>query len=560
MLLALKRHVSSTSDHLKIVRSTLDSSNKLKFEKEKSDERASSESMVTSSEASMKEDVSEQDSGLEIDEIYGLKEEIQELKLENDKLQSEILTMTKQIESQIAMIEEKEENLQGSKRKCRTFEDQSSMLTLQVEELCERRRFLEEELRIREDQLEEMEAKNAEAIMKLNEEHNKKMIIKVLKIEKLEKIIAKVKKNNSELNEELKEKDRHIKEKEIENDASLQAMKARCEEETQKTTTEKDKIVNELVKLKKGIKEETAKSEENEKELKAIKKACELLEDKKAVMAAQLKEISTVSGRLEHELALKCKELRCMEARYQEELKKLKENHSAEMSKKERTIEQLQKEISKCRDDYAELKKILQEKDLEVQAKLMAKDAMFGAMESTYEGDAEAYQTIIQELQRKMGEEEKWKASHIETEKLMIHELAKANQKVVDLRNAKDESDKEKRWLNYKIDELTTRNAEVRSKFLDEQERRKSIHNLLKDEIKDIEKEHHRLEECKSALEEEASEYKMQLKSRESKIADLERELYLLNVKLSVKESIIDQFLKEKPKKRGIKKFFSCGR
>ena len=241
-----------------------------------------------------------------------------------------------------------------------------------------------------------------------------------------------------------------------------------------------------------------------------------------------------------------------------EGLKKFKEGYSKKMTKAKEKKERSKKEQSSCSEEHAEKRNTPQEKELKEEAKTIVQDAIFRAIGAIYTTDIEEYQKKIQKMQRKIDKDEEWRKLHFEREKLMISELANVKRKVVDLRDAKDESNKEKRWLSYKIDALITENAEVHTRYLDEQERRESNDYILKDEIKHFKRERLRLEQCNSKVEKEASDFRTQLKSEKNKIVELEKKVFILKEELSAKQLIIEQFLKEKPRRRFVQRFLGC--
>ena len=81
--------------------------------------------------------------------MKGLKEENRELKIDNTKLQSELLTMSQTIQDQKAMIDNKED-IDASSNKSKMLEDHSSLLALHAHEFGERKQLLENELEWRE--------------------------------------------------------------------------------------------------------------------------------------------------------------------------------------------------------------------------------------------------------------------------------------------------------------------------------------------------------------------------------------------------------------------------
>ena len=522
----------------------------------KASQSDSRESILTCSMASMKDDVSEQDSGLDINEVQGLKEENQELKLENAKLHTERFAMGKKIEDQKAKIAERENELQLLSQ----FDDHSTMLALQVQELFETRTALEEELALKGKQLEQLDAKSTEMIKDMENNHNKEMEKEAIKVEKLKELVVMLKRDNAELMEELTQKDLQMEAKKTESEASLQAIRKNFEEEIERVGKEKENMLVELTNLKEKVNDETAKIEENGKELAAIEEKCELIANTKSILTVKLQEISKARGRLENELVLKCKELRDIKSLCDEEMKKVKDEHDAEMARKALKIENLEQEIKKCHEDYDTIKKTLEDKELEVQLKEMVKEAIFAAMESTYTVDTEKYQKTIEEMEIKMSDAEDWRIAQLEKERLMTIEIENIKQELMVLQKAKDDSEKGNRSLVCKIDDLIAQKEERNAEFLAELERLKNINNALKDELERVENTCARFKESNSNAEKLADDLKTQLRSERNRVTELDKELVLLSETLSEKEAKIDQLFNAKLKKRGIRRFISCGR
>ena len=548
MLLALKRHVSSTSDHLKIVRSTLDSSNKLKFEKEKSSERASSESMVTSSEASMKEDVSEQDSGLEIDEIYGLKEEVQELKLENDKLQSEITKMTKEVEDQRAIIEERDESLQGSKRKCKMFEDHSSLLAFQIYELSEKREILEKGLRIREDQLEEMEVKHAEAIRKLNEEHNRKMIVKVLKIEELEEVIATVKKDNSELKGELRQMDIQSQVSEVMNEIIGECVSTTMNEDMSNCLKENTDVKNELSILKAEIEDFRSKMDESAKVLEESKRKCAMYEEQVCLLTSELREVSKVKANLENELSLMDAKLKVMKESNEENIWKITDEHNAKLIEEGLKMDFLQEEIGRYRKDQVNVNEHLKEMTVKLSATRIANDTIVDALTATYETETVRYQKEIEAFRQKIAEGDAVQKSLAEKARLSDLQLADANHELLDV----------KELFKSKVEDLLQDNTAAHIKFLEEQTDRINSSKAFRLRLDSVTAECRRLEEANLTLVGKTAELQVELNSRQKKIDQLDEQVIILYDRLGSKDLAIQQFLMKKRKRSGLRRIFCC--
>ena len=111
--------------------------------------------------------MSGEDSGFQINEMQGPKEEKRELKLENVRLQSELLNMKKTIQNLRVTIEKREEDLQASRNKSKMLEDHSSLLAMHAHKLSERKQLLEHELEWKGEKLNEMKVKNTKTIRKM---------------------------------------------------------------------------------------------------------------------------------------------------------------------------------------------------------------------------------------------------------------------------------------------------------------------------------------------------------------------------------------------------------
>ena len=497
------------------------------MKKEEGADNISSESMVTSSAVFVKEDMAGQDSGLEIQEKDVLKEDYEAMKLENAKLEAKLQALEKELEGQRALIEGNAEKLEASKQKCKMFEGHSSLLAFHVHELSERRELLEDELDFREAQLEDLEAKNKEATKKMQEEHNVEMMEKVLKIKGLEKEVSMLKKENAQMKEDLEEKGF-------------------------------DKEMEELDGFKKDVKDQPGEMKENAKELKTTKEKCEVMEGNKSFLAVQLQNTSKMRAGLEEELVIKNKKQKNDEVKYEEEIMKLKAAHRVEMEKKELEIERLQKEMSKYHEEQDEIKKELQEAKLQLQARQVANDAIIGAMELSCMEETEKYEKEIKGLRSRVNEEEIRKKAHIKKKELMIYELAELREELHVLRNTRERRRKEHHWLAFKIDEMISENAEVHTKLLDEREEMKICQESFQVKIDGLEMECLRLEHFNTKLEEEFGIVKEQLESEENKNKKMEREMFMLCESVRAKELVIQQFLQEKPKKRGIRRILCC--
>ena len=461
--------------------------------------------------------IKEKDSGIEIQEKNASKEDYYALKEENGRLESELQALKAQIEDQRVLVQDNAEQLEVAKQKGKMFEGHSSLLAFQVYELSERKKILEDELNLREVQLEDLEVKNKEAAKKIEEEHNAEMIKKVLKIESLKKENAMLEKQNVQMREDLEEKNSQKKMEEIEG-------------------------------LKKQVEDQKAKIEESAEEVKASKEKCEILESKKSFLAHQLQGVCKVRRSLEEELVIKEEQMKSNEVKCEEEIRKIEADHNVRMAKKVLKIERLQKEVSNYHGSHVEMKNELQEKELQLKAKQVTNDAVIRAIEVSYKIEAERYAKKIKGVERNLTEVESWKESQI---------VLKGEAE--NLRCIHEKSSEENQRLTGRNHDLIVENAEIQKKILAGENQMKISHDSLKIKVERLETDCSRLENCNLKLEKEVGKTKEQFECGEIKIKEMEKEIIMLDERLSEKELMIEQLLNEKrPKKRGIRKFFSC--
>ena len=546
ILLSLQRNVSTRSKHAKL--EDVLWSSRLQTEKKQEGYNDSSESMVTSSVVSIKEDVAGQDSGLEIQEKDVLKEDYEAMKLENAKLEAKLQALEKEFAGQRALIEGNAEKLEASKQKCKMFEGHSSLLAFHVHELSERRELLEDELDFREAQLEDLEAKNKEATKKMQEEHNVEMMKKVLKIEGLEKEVAMLKKENAQMKEELVDKDFEKKGRDIVCDAIIKGVGARCEEVVNQCQRDISDMASELAALKKQNDDQKAVIEENAKSLEESKQKCKILEDNASLLAKQLHDVSESKEGLESKLSLKEEQLKNLEVENSQKIKKIKEEKDAEIEGKELKIETLQKEIHYFRKDNAEMQRKCHEIELELKTRQASNDAVMEAMSFNHEADLKQYQKQMEEMQRKLKEFENWQESQEEKE----------NQEMLDLKATIESNDKEKAWFKSKLQELLRDNTKMHIKFLDEQAVRVNNCKDFKLKMKWVVKKCSKLVEHNAELQRKSDILELDVNSGEQKIKQLDNKLGLLYERLGAKDLVIEQLLQRKPKRRGIRKLFCC--
>lgn len=308
-----------------------------------------SKSFKVSLSPSAKRSISEKDSGLDIQDKERQVDEIRGLKLENTKLQAEIIALKKQNEEKQEQEDQSAEKLEALKQKSKMFEDHSSLLAFHNNELTEKIHILEDELEFRNEQLESAEKTNAELTKKLKDEHETKTIRNTRKVEGFEKQVKAVKKQVRGQKSTVKERDEE-----------LEASKHRISEIRSPMFALRARDVP----RKKGI-------------------------DQPTVRDGQL------SG---------------LEMRYENSVREIKLANIIEVEKLGQEIEYLREEISKHRAVQADLKNELYETGLQMQAKQITSDAIISALRINHEEEVEKrekeIQTKLEAEQEKSREEE----------------------------------------------------------------------------------------------------------------------------------------------------------
>ena len=471
-------------------------------------------------------------------------EDLGKVSKKSDFLMEELDDLKKQVDGQKAIIDKNTKELNLSIENCKIFADQSSVLISKVYESSKGKEKLGNELKLREEQLEDLKIKNMEAAKKTQEEHGAEVRKKVLEIEGLEKNLAMLKRTNAQVTEALKKSNHEMHARETAHNLVVKAMKVRSDEDLEKVNRRNKTLMAEVNNLQKQVEGQKAIFAENIKELKTSKEKCKELAIEKSALALQLENAGKVRKGLEKEVDEKDKKLGEKEVLFEEEIKQMKIAHSVNMTKKVLKIERLQKEVTKYHRDQTEKKKELMEMELKLRAKQVANDAIIAAMEITCKAETEKYEKEIKELKRKVSDEERLKESHIGEQKLMIIELAELKEELHDLKIIRERYRKERHRLSSKIDELIIENGEVYKNLLEEREDKEISDESFIATISGLDKECARLEDCNSKLEKELGIFKEQLVIEENTVMDLERE--------------VEQLLAKKSKKRGIRKLLCC--
>ena len=282
-LLALRRAVSCTKKYLEVHNQPKAAAQSIIY----------SQSILTSSISSIKEDdVSVHDSGLDMNEVQGLKEENRQLKLENVKLKSELLAVEKKLEYKREVIEEAETALE---------DDENIVLTKEL-----RKRDLDGQ------------AKDIVSAVICNSLH-----------ETFNEYLA---------------------------------------EHSQRNTS----LVDELDNLKIQMLDQNSKIVESVSVVENLKEKCKMHENQESLLTLQLGEANNAVDVLQNELALKNREIKAMELKYTQEIRKLSNEKEEKVLKESLKNQLLEQEIARLRTSQVELEET--NKEMETRSERMQLD------------------------------------------------------------------------------------------------------------------------------------------------------------------------------------------
>ena len=521
-LLALRRTVSCNSKSLKV------------HNQETSQGISSVSSLSCSwSMSSIKDDVSVQDSGLDINEMKGLKEENQELKLENAKLHSELLSMEETIENQRATIALREEDLQESRQKWRMFEDHSSLLALHAEEVSESKELLVDALELREKQLDDLKVENNEMMKKMEEKYTKEKEHNAFQIKKLEETAAVTEEENAKLKKHVHEKDLHNQAKDIISAVICESLRETFNEDLVESLKRNKILEDELIVLKKMNIDQKSEVAESISLLEDWKKKCTLCEEKISLLTIQLDEANKALRIVENDLAVKERDREAMNARNIEEIKKLTDDNQEKVKRECLKNEWLEQEIAQHRISKSELEEKFKEQEILLKSKQITFDAILRGITTSCENEAAHHQKEIEEMQAKIEEGERRYNFLLDKSSMFICDL-------IDLKEWKCED------------------SEDSADLLNDQPEDARNSNAMKSQLRWFKEKCCKLEEIRNDLEANSERLQLELDSREDEVKHLYERLTMCYEKLNSKDITIEQLSVKKPKRRGFRRLLCC--
>ena len=510
-------------------------SNSLKVHNQEAPQGISSVSSLSCSwsMSTIKDDVSVQDSGLDINEMQGLKEENQELKLKNVKLQSELRSMEEMIENQRATIAMRDEDLLESRQKLRMFKDHSSLLALHADEVSESKELLVGALEVREKQLDDLKVKNSEMIKKMEEKHTKEKEQSVFQIKELEIAASALEEETAELKKHLDERDLHNQAKDIISAVICKSLRENFNEDLIESLKKNKILEDELAVLKKMNVDQESKIAQSASLLEDWKEKCKLYEEKVSLLTIQLDEANSALGIAENDLAVKEKDIEATKVRNTEEIRKLTDDNQEKVMRECLKNEWLEQEVAKYRNNKAELEEKLNEQELMLKAKQITFDAILRGMTTTYENEAAHHQDEIEEMQTKIEEgEDRYNFL-----------LDKASMFICDLIDVKE-------WK--------CENSKDHADLLDDQAEKARTSNATKSQLKWFKEKCCELEKIRDELEANAERLQLALDSREEELKHLYERLTICFEKLNSKDITIEQLSVKKSRRRGLRRILCC--
>ena len=341
VLLALRRTVSSKSKSL------------LVHGQKALHISSSEESISTSSFVSIKDAVSGQDSGFNTSDM------------ENVKFSSELHDMARTIENLRGTIEKKEQDLLGSKQKCKMLDDHRSLLALHAHELSERRELLEDELEWRGKELDTVTMKHNETIRRMKEDNTREKRRNALQLKKLEAAVAALEEKNAELKKELEERILLNKVNDIVNVLICKSAHESVNKDLAECLKKNTSLEDELALMKTQIVDKESQMIESMRLLEESREKCKLYEEKMSLLTVQMDEASTTIGRLENEVFFMQKEINSMKMwNTDEESRRLADDAQDNVYKELLRNSVLEEEISKCRMSQLELEENVKEEEV----------------------------------------------------------------------------------------------------------------------------------------------------------------------------------------------------
>ena len=488
------------------------------------------------------------DSGLEINEIQGLKEENQGLKLQNAKLQYELLATEKKIDNQRATIEQREQELQESRQKWMMFEDHSSLLALHADEVSESKELLVGALEMTEKQLDDMTVKNSEMMQKMEEKHSKERSHNAVQIEELQKAAAAMKEESAELKKQLQERYLYNQAKEVASVAIYKSLQENFNENLGDCLKKNKILEDEVALLKTQVLDKESQMTESLSLLEESKEKCKVYEEKVSSLTYQLDDANKAIGILDNELALKEKEIDAMEARHTEEITKLANENEEKVAKELQKNESLEQEIAKCHVSHAELEEEVKEQKIILKSKQVTFDAILSGMATTCKKEAEKYHEEIHEMKMKIKEEDERYNSLLDKASILDLKLLKTKRELIDLKDQ----------YYTKGKELKCENSKAHAKILSEQAENVRTSSRLKSKLQCYMERCSKLEEASKEQEANSECLQLELHAKDKEIKQLYEQLTMSYEKLNSKDIAIEQLSTKKPKRRGFRRLLCC--
>ena len=537
MLLTLRRTVSSKSKSLHV------------HNQKSLNDISSEESLSTCSFVSIKDDVSGQDSGLDTNEMQNLKEGSQALVMENTKLKSELLHMAKTTENQRATIEKMEEDLQGSKRKCKMLEDHTSLLALHAHELSERRALLEDELQWREQELGKLKMINNETIRRMEEDHTSEQMRDALKMKGLEETAAALELENANLKKELEERDNQNEVKDIVNALICESVHESVNKELVECRKKNTRLEEELLNMKTQLLDKESKLDESVRLLKEANEESKLCEEGLSLLTIQVYNANKAIESFENEVAVKETKVEDTKIWNEEESRRLADEVHDQIGKVHLRNNLLEEEIAKHHTAcQAEVEGRIQEKEVLLTSSQGTFDTKLNSLAAAHENEVLKYKEAIETLQMRIKEGDDKCSSLLENQRLLDVELSDTQRELVDLKMQHDR----------RVEELKRESSIAHIKFLDEQAEKVGNSNTFKSKLKSFMEKCCTLENANIDLEEALSMVRSELESKEERIEHLDQQLVNLYDRLQAKDIVIEQLSMKKPRRRGLRRILCC--
>ena len=329
-------------------------------------------------------------------------------------------------------------------------------------------------------------------------------------------------------------------------------------EENTRLKLQTAELESELFKLKQRVNKQDVLLLDDLKKIRDYKKTCNLLEERTSKFDLRLKDLCRAKERFEKTFAEQKEKDRKQESNNLEFVENVENENQNDIEEHSSKVVSVEKQVATLITEVNVMKKMMEEQAMQQQAREIAQDTIIKTMCSSYEDETKKYCVKIEDLYKRINDYEDERNTHAESACQQKQEMEYLLQKVEEIQQAYEKNVTQNRKLRETIGELQKENKDSQVKY--KEERTAKINNgaSFRFKMNEMEENYERLEKMNIALEREVGKLELQYKSGEKKITNLEAQINILDERVEEKDLLIEQLLRDKYKKRGIRKFASC--